>query len=83
MGVNFDLIENVIELDETVSVEEAETLLQLLLEHEEATIDASNCTHMHTAAVQVLLASKPKFTKLPKDEFLKRFLAPNWDFQEA
>lgn len=83
MGVQFDVIDNVIEIDDSCSVEDAETLLQLVLEHDDAVIDASKCTHIHTAAMQVLLAAKPKFRDLPEDEFIRRFLAPYWDTAAA
>ena len=41
MGVQYDVIENVIEIEESCSVEDSETLLQLVLEHDDALIDAS------------------------------------------
>jgi len=83
MCFQFDFIENVIEIDEACTVEDAETLLQLVLEHDDAMIDASKCTHIHTAAMQVLLAAKPKFRDLPEDEFIRQFLAPYWDTATA
>ncbi len=83
MGVQYDVIENVIEIEESCSVEDAETLLQLVLEHDDALIDASRCTHIHTAAMQVLLAANPKFRDLPEEEFLRQFLAPYWNTATA
>ena len=83
MGVQYGIIENIIEIDESCTVEDAETLLQLVLEHNDSMIDASRCTHIHTAAMQVLLAAKPKFRDLPEDEFIRQFLAPYWDTAEA
>jgi hypothetical protein len=83
MGLNYDILDNVIEIDETCTVEDAETLLQLVLEHPDAAIDMHNCAHMHTAAVQVILAAKPKFRRMPEDEFMKRFLVPYWDLENA
>jgi len=83
MGVHYDVIENVIEISESCTVEDAETLLQLVLEHDDALIEAHDCQHIHTAAMQVLLAAKPRFKSLPEEEFLRQFLAPYWDTAAA
>ena len=51
MGVQFDIIENVIEFDESCTVEDAETLLQLVLEHDDALIAARHAIVAHHALV--------------------------------
>jgi len=53
-----------------VSVEEAEELLDLLLKVSDAEIDLSECTHIHSAALQVLMAVNPTIKAWPLKEDL-------------
>ncbi len=57
-------------------VEDALTLLEFLQSHGNAKVDLGSCTHLHTAVLQVLLATKPKIMALPQEGFLARWL-PN------
>lgn len=63
-------------LSGVVSIEEAEMLCQVLAEHRDAVIDLSDCEHMHTAILQVLLAARPERIVPPGDRFLERFVLP-------
>ena len=67
---------NEILLEGACSVEEAETLLGLLLAEPEAVVDWSGCTKLHTAVAQVLLARRPPVRGVCRDAFLARWLGP-------
>jgi len=47
------------------TIEEAETLLQWLLETPKGKINLKLCVHLHTAIFQVLIAAKPTLSALP------------------
>ena len=59
---------------DTVSVEEAEGLLEWLQNNPTATIDVSACTHLHPANLQVLMAHKTYVTAWPNDPNLRAWL---------
>lgn len=65
-------------LEDIVTVEEAEGLLEWLQTHPDATIDLAACTHLHAANLQVLMAAKPTIAAWPADaglaDWLKRAL---------
>jgi len=46
-------------LEGNCSVEDAETLLQLLQAKPKASLDWTRCTHLHTAVLQLVLAARP------------------------
>lgn len=56
--------------------EDAETLLQALLEHPEATVDLRGCDGAHTAVVQVLLAARPPVRGPAAGPFLRQWVEP-------
>lgn len=58
------------------SVDDAETLLQLLVDNPVAEIDWRNCESAHAAVVQVLLVAKRSLRGPPADVFLDRFIGP-------
>jgi hypothetical protein len=58
-------------------VEEAETLLGLLLAEPGAVVDWSGCTKAHTAVAQVLLALRPPVRGTCRDVFMARWIAPS------
>jgi len=62
-------------LDGVVGVEDAEPLLQQLREMPLPAVDLSNCTHLHAAGLQVLLAVRPRLVAPPVDPFLAVALA--------
>ena len=69
--------DGVVVLEGACPVEEAETLLGLLLEQADATVDWAGCTKMHTAVLQVLLALRPLIRGACQDPFAQKWLAPN------
>jgi hypothetical protein len=68
-------------LTDVVTVEEAEGLLQWILAHPKGKLDLARCTHVHTAALQVLLALRPPVSSLPEDASLAAWLAPTLNHQ--
>jgi hypothetical protein len=65
-----------IRLEGDCPVEEAETLLGLLLAHPEAPVDWRLCRSAHGAVAQVLLALGRPVLGEPEDPFLRRWIAP-------
>lgn len=61
----FDARENRLLASELVSVEDAERLLEWLLEHPDGQVDLSACTHLHAANLQVLMAAQPHIAAWP------------------
>ncbi|MBP7339299.1 hypothetical protein [Niveispirillum sp.] len=57
-------------------LDEAESLLQLLLDHPDAAIDWSGCTGMHSAVLQVAMAGRRRMVGQPADDFLRRWVGP-------
>ena len=47
-------------LEGSCSVEDAETLLQLLQATPDASVDWTRCAHLHTAVLQLVLAARPE-----------------------
>ena len=75
MSVRLDT-EGTIRLEGSCSIEDAESLVQLRLQHPAAPVDWSACDHAHTAVVQVLLVDKPTMKGPPADLFLKTWVEP-------
>lgn len=63
-------------LSGVVSIEEAESIRDLLACHPHAGVDLSACEHLHTAALQVLLAARRSVVSPPADAFLATFILP-------
>ncbi|QIK36670.1 hypothetical protein GWK36_00150 [Caldichromatium japonicum] len=61
-------------LPEILSVEEAEGLLEWLIQHPEGMVDLADCTHLHAANLQVLLAAHPKINAWPADPKLAAWI---------
>ncbi len=59
-----------------VSVEAAEGLIAWLEGRSRATVDLSECTHLHTANLQVLMALQPRVRVWPMDTELAAWLMP-------
>ena len=59
----------------TVSVEEAEGLLEWLLKKPSAQVDLSGCTHLHPANLQVLMAAGCSIGALPRESGLAAWVA--------
>lgn len=56
------------------SVEEAEPLMAWIVSHRGGRIDLSDCTHMHTSVLQVLMALRPTIWKYPASQGLSAVL---------
>ncbi|MBW4056211.1 MAG: hypothetical protein HIU83_12585 [Proteobacteria bacterium] len=54
--------------------EDAESLLEWLQKHPKGKIDLSECSHLHPANLQVLMAAKCSIFARPKDELLAAWL---------
>ncbi len=65
---------NQVQFRDIATVEEAEQLLGWLQNRKSPRIDLSQCTHMHPANLQVLMAAKAKITTWPADEGLRAWL---------
>jgi hypothetical protein len=55
-------------------VEDALALLEFLQANGGARVDLRACIHVHTAVLQVLLATRPTIVALPREAFLGRWL---------
>ena len=56
-------------------VEDAETLLQLLQSSADARLDWTQCSGLHTAVLQVVLAMRPALTGPCGDPFVAKWLS--------
>jgi hypothetical protein len=65
--------DGVIMLDGECPVEDAETLLQLLQAHPKGPVDWSACTRLHTAVLQVLMATAAPVRGACGDAFVARW----------
>ncbi|NHC15281.1 hypothetical protein [Motilibacter deserti] len=63
-------------LEGTVTVEEAEPLAAWLRQTAGPRVNLRDCSHLHTAALQALLAARVKVSVLPADAFLRAWVAP-------
>ena len=57
-----------------VTAEDAEDLLQWIQKNPQGKVDLSGCTHLHTANLQVLMATRIAVAAWPKDAALKNWL---------
>jgi hypothetical protein len=65
-----------LQLEGDCPIADAEVLLRHLLETPGATIDWRACERLHTAVVQVLLASRAPLLGPPAGAFLRNWLEP-------
>jgi len=61
-------------LEGSVSVDDAETLTQWLLQQPAPGVHLGKCEHLHGAVLQVLLALRPKLVAAPADPLLAAVL---------
>jgi hypothetical protein len=61
-------------LEDSCGLDEAEPLLEWLLEHPSGKVNLKTCRGLHTAVLQVLLAAAPTVTVKPVDEEFARWL---------
>lgn len=66
----------VIELSGVCGVDDAEALQRALLAAPDSTVKWDTCEHLHTAVLQVLLATKPRIGGAPSNPFLREHVAP-------
>jgi hypothetical protein len=59
-----------------VRVDDAEPLAQWLRETGQPRVDLAGCTHLHTAALQALLAARVELVSAPVEPFLARWITP-------
>ena len=65
---------------ELVGVDEAEALLEWLQKKPSAKVDLAQCTHVHPANLQVLMAARATVSRWPDDEALRSWLEPALKF---
>lgn len=70
------LEDGMIRLEGRCRIEEAETLLALLVEDDRRVVDLSRCGPMHSAVAQILLAVRPVLSGTPYDPFLCAHILP-------
>jgi len=58
----------------TLAVDDAEQLLQLVLDAEQPGADLSACEHVHSACLQVLMAARIRVTAWPEQAVLAAWL---------
>jgi len=63
-------------LDGIITVEDAEPLTAWLRANPAGKVNLRDCTHLHTAALQALLAAAARISVLPTDVFLRTSVAP-------
>jgi hypothetical protein len=63
-------------LEDIVTVEDAETLLDWLKKQPKPAVNLSKCQHMHAAVLQVLLMTRPAINGAINDRQLEQVLQP-------
>lgn len=66
----------VIELSGVCGVDDAEALQRTLLAAPDSTVKWDTCEHLHTAVLQILLATMPRIRGVPSNPFLREHVAP-------
>jgi hypothetical protein len=61
-------------LEDIVTVEDAEPLLEWLKKQRKPAVNLSKCKHLHAAALQVLMATRPEITGEIPDGWVSRVL---------
>ena len=68
--------ETVATLTDVVGVDDAEPLAQWLRTTLRPRVKLAGCTHLHTSALQALLAAQPTIASALTDPFLARWVGP-------
>lgn len=71
-----EIADGVAVLTRAVTVDEAEPLARWLRETADPAVDLAGCTHLHTAALQSLMAARPTVVAAPTQPFLARWVVP-------
>jgi hypothetical protein len=74
--VPLQLHEQTATLTGTVTVDDAETFTTWLRTTDTPSVDLRDCTHLHTAVFQAILAFAPTVTAGPTEPFLARYILP-------
>lgn len=74
MAITYD--KKVALFTDAISIEDAEILLEWLKKTPKSQLDLSQCTHMHAAILQVLMAVNPIIAAWPQAENLRTWLEP-------
>lgn len=74
MPLSFD--QSTAKLEGVVTAEDAQPLHEWLLSAAGARLDLGDATHLHAAALQVLLAAGAAVERAPADPFLAAWIAP-------
>ena len=69
-----EVSDNTLVARELLSVEDAERLLDWLIQHPGGRLDLTDCTHLHAANLQVLMAARPKIAAWPSRDVLADWL---------
>lgn len=69
------LCDDVVLFEGDCAVEEADALLAWLRPETRPAVDLSDCTHLHAALLQLLLALRPGLVAAPPDPFIRKILA--------
>ncbi|MCH8550389.1 MAG: hypothetical protein LAT62_00540 [Natronospirillum sp.] len=76
-----------VKLLDTCPVEEAETLHEKLLHKPDVKLDLSQCVHLHSAVLQVMLQQPRAIKGVPEDVFLREVVVPRlqiaWETAQA
>ena len=72
--MSLEFKKNQVAFKDSISVEDAETLLEWLQKKANAKVDLSACTHLHAANLQVLMAARPNISAWPEDSGFTRWL---------
>jgi hypothetical protein len=75
--------DGVIRLLAPCPVEDAESLLGLLQASAASVVDLTDCGHLHTAIVQLLLTYRPMVTGAPGDPFVLAWIMPFLKHRDA
>ncbi len=59
-----------------VTLDDAEPLRELLARHPDAAVDLTACEHLHTSALQLLLAARRAVLSPSGDAFLEKWIVP-------
>jgi hypothetical protein len=81
--VSVQVANKIIHLEGRCRIEEAETLIGHLLEDPDRLVDLSACEALHSAIVQILMATRPGIVGEPVDPFLCAHVLPLLDAKRS
>jgi hypothetical protein len=71
------LADGAIVLEGDCPVDEAEALLELLLDNPDAPVDWTACDQLHSSVIQVLIVARRSIRGKPGGAFLRRWIVPH------